>query len=85
MTRFGGRRAPRCPHLKTESLGTLSVDPLELNEIVPPERVAELLKLRRTAKVVYRDRRYLVDNVPVLATTYVPPCPGTPPTGASLT
>jgi len=37
------------------------------------ERVAQRLKLRKTAKVVRRDRRYLIDEVPVeLATTYVP-------------
>ena len=58
---------------ETESIGTPSVDQLEVTQIVPPERVAEQLKLRKTAKVVCRDRRYLIDGIPVeLATTYVP-------------
>ena len=58
---------------ETESLGTPGVDQLEVGQIVPPERVAELLNLRGTAKVVCRDRRYLIDDLPVeLATTYVP-------------
>ena len=58
---------------ETEPLGTPSVDQLEVDQMVPPERVANLLKLRRTAKVVCRDRRYLIDDIPVeLATTYVP-------------
>ena len=58
---------------ETESLGTPGVDQLEVSQVVPSERVAERLKLRKTAKVVCRDRRYLIDDIPVeLATTYVP-------------
>lgn len=57
---------------ETEPLGTPSVDGLEVDQMVPPERIAEQLKLRKTAKVVCRDRRYLIDDIPVeLATTYV--------------
>jgi GntR family transcriptional regulator len=58
---------------ETESIGTPGVDQLEVAQIVPTVRVAEQLKLRKTAKVVSRDRRYLIDDIPVeLATTYVP-------------
>jgi GntR family transcriptional regulator len=58
---------------ETESLGTPGVDQLEVGQVMAGERVAQRLKLRKTAKVVRRDRRYLIDEVPVeLATTYVP-------------
>ena len=58
---------------ETEPHGIPGVDQLEVSEIIPPQRVSERLKLRKTAKVVCRDRRYLIDYVPVeLATTYVP-------------
>jgi GntR family transcriptional regulator len=58
---------------ESESLGTPGVDQLEVGEITAPERVAEQLKLRKQSKVVRRDRRYLIDDIPVeLATTYVP-------------
>jgi GntR family transcriptional regulator len=58
---------------ETESLGTPGVDQLEVGQVMAGERVAQRLKVRKTAKVVRRDRRYLIDEVPVeLATTYVP-------------
>lgn len=58
---------------ETESLGTPGVDQLEVGQVVPGERVAERLKLKKAARVVCRDRRYLIDDIPVeLATTYVP-------------
>src|ERR1035437_4357327 len=58
---------------ETEALGTPGVDQLEVGQVVPGERVAERLKLRKGAKVVCRERRYLIDGIPVeLATTYVP-------------
>lgn len=58
---------------ETESIGTPRVDQLEVGQIMAPERVAAHLKLRKSAKVVCRNRRYLIDDIPVeLATTYVP-------------
>lgn len=58
---------------ETELLGNPGVDQLEVGQITAPERVAEHLKLRKSAKVVCRNRRYLIDDIPVeLATTYVP-------------
>ncbi len=58
---------------ESESLGTPGVDQLEVGQITASERVAEQLKLRKQSKVVCRDRRYLIDDIPVeLATTYVP-------------
>jgi len=58
---------------ESESLGTPSVDQLDVGQVVPTDRVADRLKLRKSAKVVCRDRRYLIDDIPVeLATTYVP-------------
>ena len=58
---------------ESESLGTPGVDQLEVSQVVPGARVIDQLKLRRSAKVVRRDRRYLIDDIPVeLATTYVP-------------
>jgi GntR family transcriptional regulator len=58
---------------ETESLGTPGVDQLHVSQIVPPEEVAEQLRLKKSAKVVCRDRRYLIDDIPVeLAITYVP-------------
>ena len=58
---------------ETELLGSPGVDQLVVDQVAPTERVAERLRLGKTAKVVCRDRRYLIDNIPVeLATTYVP-------------
>jgi GntR family transcriptional regulator len=58
---------------ESESLGTPGVDQLQVSQVVAGERVAKRLKLTRKAKVVCRDRRYLIDGIPVeLATTYVP-------------
>ncbi|GAA1241403.1 hypothetical protein GCM10009657_16530 [Oryzihumus leptocrescens] len=58
---------------ETEGLGKPSVDSLHVTEGHAPDRVRELLGLRSNAKVVSRDRRYLVDGTPVeLATSYVP-------------
>jgi GntR family transcriptional regulator len=58
---------------ESESLGTPGVDQLEVAQITAPQRVAEQLKLRKQSKVVCRDRRYLIYDIPVeLATTYVP-------------
>ena len=42
---------------EAESLGSASVDQLEVDQVMAPERVAERLKLRKTAKVVCRNRR----------------------------
>lgn len=58
---------------ETELLGTPAVDQLEVSQVVPSQRVAERLELKHSAMVVCRDRRYLIDDIPVeLATTFVP-------------
>jgi GntR family transcriptional regulator len=58
---------------ESESLGAPGVDQLEVGQISASKRVAGLLRLRAQSKVVRRDRRYLIDDIPVeLATTYVP-------------
>lgn len=58
---------------ESEPLGKPSVDQLVVSQVKPAERIRRLLGLRPGSKVVSRERRYLIDNVPVeLAWSYIP-------------